>query len=153
MPAANAAEKQRQRGRPFPKGTSGNPAGKRRGTRNRATMAAEVLLDGEAETLTRKAVELAKQGDMTALRLCLDRVLPPRRERPVQFRLPALQSAADAAPAMAAIVDAVATGDLTASEAAELGKLVETFLRSLEVVELDQRLRALEARDASQRGG
>ena len=153
MSAANAAEKQRQRGRPFTKGTSGNPAGKRAGTRNRATMAAEILLDGEAETLTRKAIELAKQGDMTALRLCLDRVLPPRRERPLRFKLPVLQSMADAAPAMAAIVDAVAVGDLTASEAAELGKLVETFLRSLEVVELDQRLRALEARDAGQPGG
>jgi hypothetical protein len=97
MPAANAAEKQRQRGRPFPKGVSGNPTGKRPGTRNRATMATEVLLEGEAEAVTRKAIELAKGGDITALRLCLDRVVAPRRERPVQFRLPALRSADDAA--------------------------------------------------------
>ena len=141
MTAANAREMQRPRGRPFTKGASGNPAGKRPGTRNRATLAAEVLLDGEAETLTRKAIELAKQGDITALRLCLDRVLPPRRERPVQFRLPVLQNASDAARATAAIVDAVAAGDLTAYEAAELGKLVEAFVRSIAAAEFDQRIR------------
>jgi hypothetical protein len=100
MSAANAAPKQRQRGRPFPKGTSGNPAGKRPGTRNRATMAAEALLDGEAEALTRKAIEMAKQGNITALRLCLDRAVAPRRECAVQFRLPELRSAGDAAGAM-----------------------------------------------------
>jgi hypothetical protein len=152
MPAANAAEKQRQRGRPFPKGTSGNPAGKRPGTRNRATMAAEALLDGEAEALTRKAIEMAKQADITALRLCLDRVVAPRRERSVQFRLPELRNAVDAAGAMGAIVDAVAHGDLTPSEAAELSKLVEVYVRSLEATELDRRIRALEDRDANTRG-
>jgi hypothetical protein len=146
MSAANAAEKQRQRGRPFPKGTSGNPAGKRPGTRNRATLAAEVLLDGEAETLTRKAIELAKQGDMAALRVCLDRILPPRRERPIQFRLPPMRCAGDAAAAMAALTDAVADGQLTASEAAELSRLIESYLTALEVIDFDQRLRTLEQR-------
>jgi hypothetical protein len=152
MTAANAAPKQRQRGRPFAKGVSGNPAGKRPGTRNRATVAAEALLDGEAEALTRKAIEMAKQGDITALRLCLDRVVAPRRERPVQFRLPALRSAADAAGAMAAIADAVANADLTASEAAELSKVVESFARIVEVTDFDERLRALEMRDADSQG-
>jgi hypothetical protein len=97
--AENAGPKQRRRGpgRRFRPGESGNPAGKRPGTRNRATLAAEALLDGEAETLTRKAIQLAKQGDTVALRLCLDRLVPPRRERPVQFRPPALRSPSDAA--------------------------------------------------------
>src|SRR5262249_37449730 len=113
---------------------------------NRATVAAEALLDGEAGALTRKAIELAKQGDITALRLCLDRVVAPRRERHIQFRLPELRSVSDATGAMWAIIDAVAIGDLTASEAAELSKLVETFIRSLEATEFHQRLRALEER-------
>ena len=69
----------------FQKGRSGNPAGKPKGARHRATLAAEALLDGEAEELTRKAVELALAGDVIALRLCLDRILSPRRERPVTF--------------------------------------------------------------------
>ena len=67
-PAAENSTKE-QRGRPFVKGQSGNPKGKPKGVRNRLTLAAEALLDGEAETITRKAVELAKDGDMTAIRL------------------------------------------------------------------------------------
>src|SRR5687768_16932362 len=73
----------KQRGRPFQKGQSGNPDGRPKGSRNATTLAVESLLDGEAEALTRKAVELAIAGDIAALRLCLDRVLPPRKDRPV----------------------------------------------------------------------
>jgi len=82
-------------------------------------MLAEQLLDGEAETLTRKAVKLALAGDTVALRLCLDRILSPRRERPVRFKLPELASAADASKAMEAITVAVARGELTPAEAGE----------------------------------
>ena len=71
---ANAAGK--QRGRPWAKGESGNPRGKRQGARHRTTLAAEALLDGEAKALTRKAIELALAGETVALRLCLDRILP-----------------------------------------------------------------------------
>jgi hypothetical protein len=81
----------------FSKGRSGNPRGKPKGARHRTTLAAEALLDGEAEALTRNAVELASAGDIAALRLCLDRILPLRRERPVRFKLPRLLSATDAA--------------------------------------------------------
>jgi hypothetical protein len=70
------------RGRPFAKGRSGNPAGRRLGSRNKTTMAAQALLAGEAEALTRKAVEAALAGDPTAMRLCLERILP--RERAVE---------------------------------------------------------------------
>ena len=86
------------RGRPFPKGRSGNPAGRRLGLRNKATLAAQKLLAGEAEALTRKAVEAAFAGDSTAMRLCLERVLP--RDRAVEFALPPIKSAADIAGAM-----------------------------------------------------
>jgi Family of unknown function (DUF5681) len=143
--AANTAGN--QRGRPFVKGQSGCPAGKPKGARHRSTLAAEALLDGEAEQLMRKAVELALGGDTVALRLCLDRIIPPRRERPVRFRLPPLQSAADAAGAMAAITAAVAAASLTPGEAAELSKIVEAYVKALEASEFDQRLRAVEARD------
>jgi hypothetical protein len=75
----------RARARPFPKGQSGNPAGWPRGSSNRATRAVEILLGGEATPLTRKAVELALGGSEGALRLCLDRIIAPRRERPIQL--------------------------------------------------------------------
>ena len=80
MAAENTA--QQQRGRPFEKGTSGNPSGRPRGSRNATTLALEALLDGQANALTQKAIDLALAGDMAALRLCLDRILPPARIAP-----------------------------------------------------------------------
>jgi hypothetical protein len=68
------------------------PCGRSRRQRNKTTLAVEALLDGEAETLTRKAIELAKAGDLAALRVCLDRIAPPRKDRPVLFELPAIPS-------------------------------------------------------------
>lgn len=121
----------------------GNP-GRPRGARHKATRAALALLDGEAEALTRKAVELALDGDGAALRLCLDRIAPPRRDAPVAFDLPAMQSAADAARAAGAVLDAVAGGDLTPQEGAQIMALVETYRRTLETSELEARLSALE---------
>src|ERR1700719_3810843 len=119
------------RGRPFKKGKSGNPSGRPRGARNRATIAVEALLDGEAEALTRKAIELALAGDHVALRICLDRILPSLRERHLSFTLPPLNSPIDSVRAMAAIAAAVASGELTPAEGAEMGKLVDSFVNAI----------------------
>lgn len=121
----------------------GNP-GKPRGARHKATQAALALLDGEATTITRKAVEMALEGDTTALRLCLERIAPPRRDAPVQFALPSMASALDAAQAAAAVLEAVAAGELTLTEGAHLMGLVETYRRTLETTELEARVAALE---------
>src|SRR3954466_10786578 len=112
---------------PFELGKSGNPAGKLQGTRNKTTLAVDALLDGEAETITRKAIELAKDGDTVALRLCLDRLAPGRKDRPVASTLPKLDTAADAKVAAAAILQAVADGELTPSEAGELSTLLQNY--------------------------
>ena len=128
----------------FKPGESGNPAGKPKGARNKVTLAIEALLDGEAEALTRKAIELAKSGDMTALRLCLDRLAPPRKDRHVAFELPPVACPADAVKASAALVAAVADGDLTPAEAGELGKLIEAYVRALEATDFAARLENLE---------
>jgi Family of unknown function (DUF5681) len=144
--AENAAPKQRRRGpgRPFLPGQSGNPAGKTKGTRHRATILAEQLLDGEVEAMVRMVIERAKQGDMIALRLCLDRIIPVRRDRPVCFPMPVLSSAEDASKAMAAITAAVAHGELTPAEASELSCVVEAFVTAIEATEIERRLRVLE---------
>jgi hypothetical protein len=134
----------KQRGRPFVKGHSGNPAGRPSGSRNKTTMAVEALLDGEAETITRKAIGRAIAGDPTALRLCPERIIPARKDRPVRFELAPIKSIADAVAASAALLAAVAAGDLTPSEAADIGKLVDSYLRSIEVTEFEQRLTRLE---------
>ncbi len=121
----------------------GNP-GKPKGSRHRATRAVLDLLDGEAETLTRKAVEMAMAGDGAALRLCLERIAPPRKDAPVNFALPAMESAQDAAKAAAAILASVAVGDLTPDEGGNIMGLVELYRRTLETTEIEARLAALE---------
>jgi Family of unknown function (DUF5681) len=139
--SVNTGRKQDTRFKP---GESGNPAGKPKGARHKTTLACDALLEGEAEAITRKAIELAKDGDGPALRLCMDRVAPARRDRPVPFTLPTLETAADAKNAAAAIVRAVADGDLTPSEAAESSKLLDNFIRVLEATDVQARLEALE---------
>lgn len=144
VPPENTGRKQKPQ--LFKPGQSGNPNGRPLGARNRTTLAVEALLDGEAEELTRKAIALAKAGDLTALRLCLERVCPPRKERPVSFALLPLNSAADAKQASAAILKAVADGELTPGEAAELSRLLDRYTRVLEASEFEERLRRLEAK-------
>ena len=108
---------------------SGNPSGKPKGARNKTTVAMEKLLDDDAATITSKAIGLAKNGDLTALRLCLERIIPPRKDRPVNFDMPEIKTPSDALVAATAIMCAVAGGDLTPSEAAELSKTIDSNQR------------------------
>jgi hypothetical protein len=129
---------------PFEKGQSGNPAGRPPGARNKATLLIEKLLDDDAKSITEKAIELAKAGDSTALRLCLDRIAPPRKDRHIAFDLPKLKRPEDAVAAAGSIVEAVANAELTPSEASEMMKLIEGYTRILEAEDHEQRLRTLE---------
>jgi hypothetical protein len=128
----------------FTKGQSGNPSGKPKGCRNATTIMFDELLKNSAKDLIEKAIEMAKDGDGPALRLCIDRLAPPRKDRPVWFDLPEMKEAKDAVKASAAIVAAVANGDLTPMEASELGKLVDSYARTLQAVEFEERLSKLE---------
>jgi hypothetical protein len=121
----------------------GNP-GKPKGARHKATKAAMAFLDGEAEALTRQAVTMALHGDTTALRLCLERIAPPRRDAPLTFDLPRMETTLDAAHAAGAVLDAVALGDLTPTEGAHVMALVESFRRTLEVTEIEDRMKEIE---------
>lgn len=132
----------------FKKGQSGNPNGKPKGSRNRTTLAAEALLDGEAEAITRKAIEKAKAGDITAIRLCLERICPPRKDRPVVFKLPNTGTPTGLVKGMAAIVGSVASGDLTPSEGQALASLMESQRRAIETDHLEGRVAALEKQGA-----
>jgi hypothetical protein len=130
---------------PFEKGESGNPAGRPRGSRNRATLLMEGLLADDAEAIGRKAIAMAKQGDMAAIRLCMDRLAPAPKGEPVAFELPPLDKPADSVAAAAEIVAAVAAGELTPSEAAELAKVVDVYVRAIATKAFDERLTKLEA--------
>src|SRR5713226_4581547 len=127
----------------FVKGQSGNPAGRIPGVRNRATVLAEQLFDGACGALANKAVAMALAGDAAALRLCIGRIIGPRRHRPTGFALPPLRSGADLAPAMTAIAEAMAEGALSTAEVWELSQFVDTFIRAIEAGEFDARLRRL----------
>ena len=143
MSAENAARK--QRGKPFARGQSGNPAGKRPGTRNRATQAVLELLDGEAEALTRKCVEMALEGDSVALRLCLDRLCPPARERAIDSNVALPELTADNLPhAAATIVQSVAAGQLLPGEGQALIGMLDGLRKSIELSEIEKRVAALE---------
>lgn len=122
----------------------GNP-GRPKGARHKTTRAVEELLDGEAEGLTRKAVELALEGDTTALRLCMERIAPAKKDTPVNFDLPAMKSAQEASQAAQAVLQAVSEGQLTPLEGASVMALVEGYRKALETTELEQRIAALEA--------
>lgn len=128
------------RGKPF---RAGNP-GKPKGSRHKTTLAVEALLEGEAEILTRKAIEKAKEGDMTALRLCLDRIAPPRKDRTIALTLPEVAAPADILKAAGVILDGVVTGELTPSEGAELSKLLDGYRSALTTVDLEARIANLE---------
>ena len=132
-------------GAKFAPGKSGNPAGKPKGARNKTTLAIEALLAGEAEELTRKAIEMAKEGDGPALRMCLDRLAPPRKDSPVCFDLPLIKSVADTVEASSALLSAVAGGDVTPDEAARIMSLLTSHKVLVETGEFERRLEALEA--------
>ena len=123
----------------------GNP-GRPKGARHKTTLAIEALLDGEAEALTRKTIELAKAGEMSALRLCLERIAPARKDAPVRFNLPAINSAQEAAQAASAVLVAVSDGDITPGEGAAVMALIEQYRRALEASDFEARISALEAR-------
>lgn len=130
------------RGRPFEVGNPGRP----RGARHRTTIAIETLLEGQHEALTQKAIEMALGGDITALKLCLDRLAPPRRDCPVKIDLPAVGSAADTMAASTATIDALAEGTITPAEAGAIMAVLTAHLKFVETLELEQRLQALESR-------
>jgi hypothetical protein len=139
LPRKNAAT---TRGRPFAPGNRGRP----QGSRHKATLAIEALLEGEHEALTRKAVEKALEGDVTALRLCLDRLAPPRKDSPVTIELPAVKSAEDTVEASSVLLAAVAAGEITPGEASTMMSLLVAHRGIIEMGELERRIAALEDR-------
>ena len=137
----------KQGGKLFRKGQSGNPKGKPKGALNHATRAVQALLDGEAEGLTRKAVEMALGGDTTALRLCLERLCPPVKERAINAAVELPELKAENLPdAVSTIVQAVAAGNLLPGEGQSLISMFDGLRKSIELSELERRIAALESR-------
>ena len=133
-----------QRGRPFPKGQSGNPSGKPRGTRARITQLAEKLLEDDRDAIIEAVIEAAKNRDPTAMRLCVERLVPLRKGRPVVFDLPPVKTAADVVAAIGEVSMAMAAGELTTEEASAAAAVVEMHRRAIEMTDIELRLQKLE---------
>jgi len=131
----------------FQKNTSGNPSGRPVGSRNRATLLAEQLLEGEAEQLIRKVVELAKKGQMQALRLCLDRVLPIPKERSIKLEFPLPKNAQELPASYESVLSAICEGRITPGEGQSLNGLLDSQARGFEFQSIDRRIQALEDRE------
>lgn len=116
------------------------------GARHKVTRAMEALLEGQHEALTKKAIDMALGGDTTALRLCLDRLVPVRKDAPVSFALPPVKTAADAVAASSALLEAVANGEVTPDEAGRVMALLTAHKAILESGDLEARIAALEAK-------
>lgn len=128
----------------FPKGQSGNPKGKVKGTKNKATLAAESLLNGELENISRRLIHEALLGNMQAIKMVLDRILPARRDRVVMLNVPTLKTSADAVLSMALITDAVMRGDVSPSEGEALSKIIDIYVKTIEAHDHEKRLTLLE---------
>ena len=130
----------------FSKGTSGNPSGRPPGSRNHATLLMESLLEGEAEQLTRKAIELALAGDITALRLCLERLIPPRKDRPIHLLLPPIENVQQISLAMARVAAAIGEGEITPTEGEVVSNILLAHKTVLVTADLERRMDEFERR-------
>jgi Family of unknown function (DUF5681) len=142
---AENAERNQLKPWQFKPGQSGNPRGKPKGTRHRATRIVEQLLDQDAKLLAERARDMALAGDTVALRLCLERLCPPRKGRPVTLDLPAIETLADASAAVSRVIASTAAGELTPDEAGSVIALIDAKRRILADVDLEARVTALEA--------
>lgn len=128
---------------------AGNTLGGRpKGARHRTTLAIEALLEGQHAALTQKAIDKALEGDTVALRLCLDRLAPPRKDAPITLDLPPVRSAQDAVEASAAVLAALAAGDVTPDEAGRVMALLTAHKGIIETGDLERRIAALEGEKA-----
>lgn len=132
-----------RRGR-WPKGVSGNPAGKPKGARHAAQVALDAIGQENAEELLRSVIVAALAGDMRAAAILLDRIWPARKGRPIRLNLPAIGTAADIAKAMSIVVAEMAAGNITPEEADSVSAILNTQARALELRDLELRIQALE---------
>lgn len=130
----------------FTKGSVPNPKGRPRGSRNKATIIAQQMLDGQSEELVSKAIELALDGDQTMLRICLERLVPVRKDSPISVRLPRLDGIEKAGDVMKKIVRDVANSKLTVEEGNKLISMVERYVGIVELSDLEARVQKLEER-------
>jgi hypothetical protein len=104
------------------------------------------MLGDHIGPITQKAVDAAINGDMAAIKMIMDRMLPPARSRPISIELPPITDIASVSIAQSEILKAVTEGDLLLEEAEALTGLLEARRRSFEAADLEERIKQLEER-------
>src|SRR5262249_29634086 len=126
----------------FQPGQSGNPAGRPLGSRNKKTLALEEAFDERAEEILNDVVGRAKEGEKTAMRLCMERILAPKRERPITIDLPVIETPSDAREALLVVTAELGAGGITIGEASKLVALIDRMVRLIERLDnLEQKKR------------
>jgi hypothetical protein len=143
-PPATAGKQQANAGQWKP-GQSGNPAGPKVGSRHPITRMLQQMVDDDGPAVIRKAISMAKEGDTIALKLVLERLLPPVKARTVELELPPIEGAVDVHAALQSVTKAVASGAISPEEGASIAALIGQHRTTLEVAELANQLAALEA--------
>jgi hypothetical protein len=110
------------------------------------TVAVETLMGKYGEQVAARVIKRASDGDMTAARLVLERIAPVRRGRPVRLKLPEISDPAGLMAAQAALLRAVAAGKLTPEEAEPVSAMLGAYLKTVEAVDIDRRLREVESK-------
>jgi hypothetical protein len=128
----------------FKKGKSGNPAGRPKGALNHTTLIVQKLLASEAEEVSRKVIEMAKDGDFQAAKLIIERVCPPIKDAPIEFKLQKIQKVEDLLKAFTRVNEGLGSGELTPDQAKAITNILEAHRKALETNDLERRIELLE---------
>jgi hypothetical protein len=145
MPNKNMPNKRTNGSGRFSKGASGNPSGRPLGSRNHATVLMESLLEGKAQELIEKTIELAMGGDITALKILLDR-MPPRKDRPIQLSLPPVETVQQISLAVGRVATAVGDGEITPTEGEVLANILVSQKEILATADLEKHVEGMQQR-------
>lgn len=130
----------------FQKGLSGNPKGRPKGSCGKSTQLAQSILQDNATEICHQLIEQAKRGNVQAIKIVIDRILPICKERHITVDLPQIKSPSDVLTAINLITAAVSEGKISPSEGEALGRIVDINIKTLELNSYEERLRALEAK-------
>jgi len=138
---AKTVDKQHQG---FKKGQSGNPAGRKAGSRNKASLIVEKLMAEDIEDITKNLVMMAKNGDMTAIKIVIDKLIPNKKSGQISFELPTIKTATDIAGGFSQILEQVSTGEISVADAKDVGSILESARKTYEIEELEKRIDELQ---------
>ena len=128
----------------FQKGKSGNPYGRPCGAKNKATMLAQVLLERDIEAICNRVIDDAKKGNLQAIKLVLERIIPPKKDSPITLELPQIQTSSDILLCANIITDAVSKGELSPSEGEAFSRILDIHSKAIELNDIDKRLKVIE---------